>query len=89
MRRLIASLAAATALVLGGPKIVDSLNGPECSAETHEVVVKSGDTFFGIASDVPGGAELRVVQDEMEKANPEVSPSKLQPGQVLNVPDRC
>jgi LysM repeat protein len=56
------------------------ISPPAAPPATQEYVVARGDTFYSIAKKF--GTTMRAIQD----ANPNVQPTKLQPGQKLQIP---
>lgn len=81
-------LATGLAIGLGGPEIVDNLNGPEFHGSI-EYTVQQGDTLYDIVETIDGHeqADPRDVIAKIlsDPANTGIS-ADLQPGQVITIP---
>jgi len=68
-----------------GANVIDRMNGAETSKTTHEIVVKPGDTYWGIAQDIPGEVPTGEKVHIITGMNPKVG--DLNPGETVEVPD--
>lgn len=75
-----AALVAAMAVMIAQPP------GPPEPAETATVVVRPGDTLWGLAGEVAPGADRRVTVDQITELNGLRSAAEIAPGDVLVVP---
>ncbi|MFW5898977.1 MAG: LysM peptidoglycan-binding domain-containing protein, partial [Jiangellaceae bacterium] len=55
-------------------------------AETATVVIRPGDTLWGLAGDLAPGADRRVTVDQITELNGLPSAGEITPGDVLVVP---
>lgn len=75
----------ATGVVAGAGAIHEANNQPvQLSGE--EIVVLPGDTLWNIAEAIDPNADPRDVIGLLERANPDLDPGSIQPGDVIQIP---
>lgn len=84
-----ASLAALA--IIGGPEIVDRVNGPEFSPETTTITVEQGDDLYSIAESIPGhefaSTDAIVNHLKADPANVDIADtSVIHPGMQITIP---